>query len=364
MTPRERITAIFYRHPVDGPVWQPRLEHWYRVNKVLGTLPSEMQDFDLRDVYDAVGASFRAYHIFNPCIVIHEGKEISVEETDDGEYTTRVVRTPVGSVRQVTKRTEHGCSRVWIEYFIKSVEDIPIVEYIYAHRTYTFDAERYREGDAWLGDRGVPTTFLQRVPLQRLFIELAGIEKTVYLLNDSRQEMEHLIRVLEENDDGYYEVVLQSPLWLINFGDNVHGLTASPRLFRRYLLPYYQKRTEQLHSANKRCHAHWDGDVKSLLPFARETGLDGIEAITPWPQGDVTLSEVQEALGDMIWLDGVPMTHFLPETSDEDLDAIAYELLDRFMPNIIMGISDEISPTGDIEKVRRISRLVESYQNR
>jgi len=32
-------------------------------------------------------------------------------------------------------------------------------------------------------------------------------------------------------------------------------------------------------------------DVLGILPYAREGGLDGYEAITPKPQGDVTVEE-------------------------------------------------------------------------
>jgi len=50
---------------------------------------------------------------------------------------------------------------------------------------------------------------------------------------------------------------------------------------------------------------------RPLLQYAHETGLDGIEAITPRPQGDVTLEEAKEALGDdMFLLDGIPAIYF------------------------------------------------------
>ena len=74
--------------------------------------------------------------------------------------------------------------------------------------------------------------------------------------------------------------------------------------FERYVLPAYQRRCELLHAAGKFLHAHWDGDCRPLLKYARDTGLDGIEAITPAPQGDVTLEETKAALGDMAHIQG------------------------------------------------------------
>jgi hypothetical protein len=34
------------------------------------------------------------------------------------------------------------------------------------------------------------------------------------------------------------------------------------------------------------------------------------------------------------------------------------ELVDRFYPRLILGISDEIPPDGDIERVRRVGEMV------
>lgn len=46
-------------------------------------------------------------------------------------------------------------------------------------------------------------------------------------------------------------------------------------------------------------------DCQPLLRYVKETGLGGIEAITPRPEGDVTLDEIKEALGnDLFLLDG------------------------------------------------------------
>jgi len=45
------------------------------------------------------------------------------------------------------------------------------------------------------------------------------------------------------------------------------------------MIPYYQRRTKELHQAGKYCTSHWDGKIKRLLPFIQETGLDGLEYI-------------------------------------------------------------------------------------
>ena len=121
---------------------------------------------------------------------------------------------------------------------------------------------------------------------------------------------------------------------------------------------------ELLHAAGKFISAHWDGDCRALLPFAQETGLDGIEAITPRTQGDVTLEETKDALGDMFLLDGIPAVLFDRTYPEQMLIDSARKCIDLFAPNLILGISDELSSHGEIERIRLVGEIVDEYNGR
>jgi hypothetical protein len=139
----------------------------------------------------------------------------------------------------------------------------------------------------------------------------------------------------------------------------------SPALFCKYHLPACQRRCEKLHRAGKFVSSHWDGNCLPLLRYAKETGLDGIEAITPRPQGDVTLEEVKDALGnEMFLLDGVPAVFFDETFSVDTLVRCAERVIELFAPRLVLGISDELSSTGDIERVRLIGDLVRNHNER
>ena len=86
-----------------------------------------------------------------------------------------------------------------------------------------------------------------------------------------------------------------------------------------------------------------------------------MEAITPVPQGDVTLREAKEAMGDMYMVDGIAAILFDERYSEAELLEQAAEVIDLFAPNLILGISDEISSTGDIERVKLVGKLVDEY---
>ena len=71
--------------------------------------------------------------------------------------------------------------------------------------------------------------------------------------------------------------------------------------------------------AGKYVYIHVDGAMKPLLPYLRDCPWDAIEAATPLPQGDVTVEEIKQGLGDLILLDGIPALFFLPSFPLSDL---------------------------------------------
>jgi hypothetical protein len=302
----------------------------------------------------------RPYHIFNPALRCIEEPSIDRVVEDAPDRVTIIWRTPVGEVSAVERRT--GLTQQRSDFPIKRLEDIPVIQYMLRARRWVFDREVYKTGVAVVGDRAEPTIYIQRVNLQRLFLEYMGFENTLYALHDYPREMERLIRTIDETDEAMLEVVADCPIRVINFGDNVHSHLLGARLFERFLLPIYRRRAEILHRAGKYVYAHWDGYVRELLPYVHETGLDGIEAITPQPQGDVTLDEAKAALGnDLTLVDGIPAVYFLRDYPVEDLVACTRGVLDLFAPRLILGISDEISPPGDIERVRLVSETVRAW---
>jgi len=97
-----------------------------------------------------------------------------------------------------------------------------------------------------------------------------------------------------------------------------------------------------------------------MLPYLLETRLDGVEALTPEPMGDMTLEQIKDAVKDkMVVLDLIRAIDFLPNFSTDKMLDFTKKAIDMFAPKLILGISDEISQVGQIEKVEAISELVD-----
>lgn len=366
---RERIIATFERNKVDKIVWQPRLEHWYLVNKVKGTLPERYRNKGLMEIYDDLGASVRYY--FGPSgdetlpetyIKFSYKKGVKVTEIKKNNHVYIIYDTSLGQLKGKRTLGEWGTSWHYTEFPVKSVSDLRILEYVLKNTVAKFDYDFYEEAKDKIGERGIVQFYFGRSPLQNCMLFYMGIENTFYALHDYPGRMKEFLKIAEDSQDQMYEILEKCPAPVLNFGENIDSHIDPPPIFTDYLLPYYKRRVGQLHKAGKFCHIHMDGSLKPLLPLMNEAGFDGIEAATPLPQGDVTLEKLKEAMGDTILLDGIPAILFLPEYSYEQLEECTNKILKLFSPNLILGISDEPPPPSDIEKVRFVSQIVERFK--
>ncbi len=269
--------------------------------------------------------------------------------------------TPAGSIE--THNSYTSLARHTEKFPIQTKDDARVMEWILKGRTYSFDYERFEKAEKEIGNRAAPMVYMPRVNLQRLFIDFMGFEGALYAIYDDKPMIDSLCKAIDESDEQLVELLCESPIPIINYGDNVDQHFLRPDMFEEYILPAYQRRSEKFRQAGKFTHAHWDGSIKNLLRYAQKTGMDGIEALTPVPQGDVTIEEIKEALGDnMILLDGIPMTCFLPHEPIEELETYTRKIIELFAPNLVLGISDEPSPVCDIERVRMVVDIVNEYE--
>ncbi|MBS7635630.1 hypothetical protein KEJ34_09195 [Candidatus Bathyarchaeota archaeon] len=364
MDNRERTIVIFNRGVPDRLMWQPRLHRWYYVNKARGTLPKRYEGLDLLQIYDDLGASPRAYHYFNDTIKCVEGAGVQIHRVEDEKYIYVKYETPKGKLKQVERKTEYRISSMRVEYFLKSIEDFEVLAYVLRRQRFEFDRDLYLEMEKILGGRSEPMITVPWGSIQRLFIVYMGFERGLIALWRRREKVERLLQVFDENDDERFKVIRGTPFKIVNFGDNIDENLCPPPLFRRYMLPYYQRRTREMHKAGKFCTSHWDGKIRHLLPLAKETGLDGLECVPPEPQGNVALKDLKEEikLNGMILVDGIPAIYFLPIIEENKLKSFVYEMLDLLAPSIIPGISDMMPPDGEIERVRLVSEIIADYR--
>ncbi len=356
LTFREMNLAIFRGEDPGRVLWQPRLEFWYAVNQKRGTLPAPLRDASLLDVYDYCHASIRYFGSGLQSNL--DNVQISTHWEDD-KRLRRTWETPVGALTDVLHYDAWNLSAFNTEYKLKAPDDFRVLEYMLQHETWYWNQESHERDLARIGDRGYPQFYYRRSPIQGLFIEHMGFERAIFMLTDYPEVVAHYVEVATAADDAMYDALCRCPVQILNLGENIDAHMDPPTIWRQHLIPYYRKRTEQLHAANKFVHIHVDGAMKPLLRYLRDCPWDGIEAATPLPQGDVTIEQIKEALGDLVLLDGVPAIYFLPTFPEDTLMECVRRIVELFHPRLVLGISDEIPPDGDIERVRLVGELVQ-----
>jgi len=354
---RHQVMDVYSGKDAGRVIWQPRLEFWYAVNKKRGALPAHLSHMTLEELYDYCHASIRYYS--NPLKVRYTNVRIS-ETWLDEKNLRRVRETPHGSLSEVMHFDEWNLSSYNHEYLLKGPEDFRIYEYILEDETWYWDEAELEQDQSRVGSRGALMFYARRSPLQSLFIERMGFERSVYLMIDHPEVIQRHVEVQTAADDAMYEVICRARPPLFNFGENIDAHMDPPVYWRKYLLPYYRKRTQQLHAAGIKTSIHIDGSMKPLLKDILDCPTTAIEACTPLPQGDVTLEEIHSALDGKILLDGIPALYFLPIYPQETLMDCVRLVIELFYPNLILGISDEPPPDSDIERVRLIGEYLES----
>jgi len=359
-------------------VFQPRLRHWFDVNHNAGTLPEKYRGMYLDEVYRdlavaprevwgprRIGSELSGYFALNAV----EGDDVEVwtrrmrgyEGKTKDDYLVTEIRTPMGELRQVQRYTERGTSLMNVEYFLKDLDDLRVFEHVLGERSYGWDRNRYEWGKKRYGDAMPLRAQLERSPLLWLIVGIMGFKRTVTMIWRHPEEMKEFMGVLEEEHVKQIEAYRGKPVAELSFGDNMHQDLGPPPYFREHVIPFYQRVMPRVHAQGMVATSHFDGYLKQLLSLVGETGLDGLECVTPLPQGDVTLAEMKEGMGDMFLRDGIPAVHMCPWTPVEALESHVRELIEAYYPRLILGISDLLPANGDIERIRLVNEIVKEF---
>lgn len=364
---REMNLRVFQGKPIPHVFFQPRFEPWYDWHKTFHCMPERFQGMSLLDVYDALQVSMRTVHYYTGMpdpIVESFDPQVTIRRQFEPAHGTIIYETPYGDLVEEVKRTQDETWRT-VGFPVKRADDFRKLRWLLSHAQFSFNEANFDQGDAYVGERGIPQFWVPKSPYQALAQVYMRLEDLIYALADCRQEVEETMRAIDDAYDGMYEqLTANGPdgtgrLHILNFGENLHEALMGPRYFERYFFPFYEKRCGQLRRAGIYTHVHLDGYFHSLLPYLSTLPFDGLEALTAEPQGDVTLEEIKEHIGDKVLLDGIPAVLFLPMYSREQLMETVEKVVALFHPRLVLGVSDEVPEGADEEAILRVQMISE-----
>ena len=163
--------------------------------------------------------------------------------------------------------------------------------------------------EAKIGPAGMYVPTLDPSPVQNLLEYEMGMANFYYLLADYRAEVEELLAVMHATRLREYDILARRTTAEVVIPiENTSSTLISPALYRRYSLPQIRDYVDVLHGHGKKAVLHMCGHLRTLLPTIRETGLDGINAVTPPPVGDTVYEDVLDAYSDDFVLFGAVLS--------------------------------------------------------
>ncbi len=365
MTHKERILAAARKQPVDKLPFGARIDVWYNYHSGHGTLPKKYKGCSMPEILRDLGAGVQV-RLLRVWKKEYNNVDVVVEE--DPPYTTTEFRTPLGAVTLKTMYTpEEG---PWIVYEVelpyKTESDYPIIEYLLENTVLVPDMERYHELEKDVGDDGMVMTGTDLYsPMQQVMRYWMGYMPFFYQLRDNPGKVERLYELEKELAKKKLRILADSPVEIpmlcANWTDDIH----TP-VFKKYFTPWLREAADFFHARGKVTQVHADGEMRRLIPLFLDTGVDVAEAWSPAPMTSVTTGELRKAWGDKVTIwGGVPATLFEPQYSDEEFDAYVMNMFKEISPgnNFIVGMGDNLPFDGKLERIARISELIDKHGN-
>lgn len=377
MTNRERLLAILDHKSPDRIPWIPRLQLWYDARRAEGTMPERFRGMSLREVERALrlGNPARAGRLYRERFTA----DLDVVAYRDGDTDVVEYRTPYGTAEsrrlksaELTGYTERGLD---LTHPITQEKDYDVWEYVVEHTYYEPIYESYLAYDREVGSDGLPLvsagaggnslTASGDCPFHHFLLYLAGYNQAYYELNDRTERVERLMRVMTDCDrERLWPIIANSPARLILHGVHFDSQMTPPELFTRYITPYYQEFSAVLHAHGQSLSFHADDDSRLILSLVKEAGFDMGECFTTAPMVSVTLAETRAVWGtDVIIWGGVPSVILEDTTPEEEFEEYMREVFRTIAPGdaFILGVADNVMPLSRIERVERITEMVEEY---
>ena len=236
-------------------------------------------------------------------------EEIIEDIPDEFKRLRKTHSTPAGNFTAITKHF-YGDGDPndfhWEKRFIATIDDFKRM--VEAERSIRpFDLEKYNQGCAEVGNRGLPSTGLFH-PLGTL-VRYGNMEEVyIWLMTEEQLVMEYLELCTEQVCDTLLSVKDK------NFSDPPVFMTAALEMlippwqgkaqFNKLVFPFDRRVNDAVHKIGGRHRAHCHGNSGEFLELFADMGVDAVEPLEPPPYGNNILTKAKKQVGKRMLLSG------------------------------------------------------------
>lgn len=368
MTLKQRIESVYRGETPDVIPFMLDLSHWfYHRNRIPWDLSQtyDEPEYDLIDLHKKHGAGFYMPNLgYFYDVTYPDNVKADVRKSDDGKKITWSLKTPSGKIERTRIWKEDSYSWGIRDWGIKTKEQLNILSYAMANRTYNFLPEKYQAWENAIGDMGVCYVSAGYSVMGQLLNYWMGIEGTIYAAMDWPETMHQVVDEINQNNLKLIDVLAASPVKYVIMGDNFSGDVQPPSFFNQWSRDYYTEAIRRLHKAGKYVAVHIDGRLIGAIKMIKETGADCADAITPPPMGDLTPRQCRNDAGkDFILSGGVSPDLWMPDVSIKAFKkgVLDWVALKEQSSRLIANAGDQVPPGAEEERIGIMRDLVERY---
>ena len=180
--------------------------------------------------------------------------------------------------------------------------------------------------------------------LHQVMIGWMGLETFAVEWAERRDEILLLVEALNIKLREFHRMLAEAPITHANLGGNEVTEVMGPVRYEEFCLPLYDECAEIFHRKGKLLGPHMDGNNKGWSDLLARSGFDYIEAFTPAPDTDMTLSEALSAWPDkVLWINFPSSVHL---SGVKEIKQITRELLEAAAGTnrLIIGITEDMPP--------------------
>ena len=223
----------------------------------------------------------------------------------DSLFTRTKIGAPGRTLTSTTRRDRDIHTTWTLEHFLKSIEDVEAYLRLPEPSVGTVDVSELAAEEAKLGESGIvcvetadPICVAASLFSMEDYTVLAVTEQKLF-----HRLLERCARTLFSQCD-QISSAFPGRMWRICGSEYASEPYLPPRLYKEYVSRYTGGIVKiiQKHGGCARMHSH--GRLRGILPIIADMGIDALDPLEPPPQGDMTLREIKEMVGQKIVLMG------------------------------------------------------------